>query len=142
MTRNQRIILFLMVIIVLCLCASVLSLIPSSLIPSSPAVTSPAQPATPTVPTGPTPPQHRAAGAIVQCRQFVRDRLVSPSSAKFSYEEAYKVNGEPLNYHAVTGIVESQNRMGVRLSSQYRCDTHYLPDQPGVWVLDYLKIED
>jgi hypothetical protein len=96
----------------------------------------------PPITPGPTPLKHRAAGAIVQCRQFIRDRLVSPSSAEFSYEEAYKVNGKPLNYHAVTGIVESQNRLGVRLRSSYRCDVHYLPNQPGVWVLDYLNIDD
>jgi hypothetical protein len=67
---------------------------------------------------------------------------VSPSSAKFNNEEAYGVNGEPANYHAVTGVVESQNRMGVWLRSEYRCDVHYLPDDPTLWVLDYLDIGD
>lgn len=140
-TNTQKTILFLMLITSLCLCAIALALIPS--LPSSPpAASTPSQHTAPTAPPLPTPLQHRGVRAIYQCRQFIRDRLVSPSSAEFSYEEAYKVNGEPMNYHAVTGIVESQNRMGVLLRSEYRCDVHYLPDDPGLWVLDYLKIDD
>jgi hypothetical protein len=80
--------------------------------------------------------------AQIKCERFIKDRLVSPSSAKFSNEKTYKVNGKPPNYHAVTGIIESLNRLGVPLRSQYRCDLHYLPDNPGVWILDYLDIED
>jgi hypothetical protein len=32
--------------------------------------------------------------------------------------------------------------MGVLLRSEYRCDVHYLPDDPNRWILDYLDIED
>jgi hypothetical protein len=143
MTLTQKTILILMLSTALCLCAIALALAPSGppgFPPIAPAPT--LSPVVTIAPVGPTPLKHRAAGAIVQCRQFVKDRLVSPSSANFSNEKAYKVNGEPPNYHAVTGIVESQNRMGVLLRSEYRCDAHYVPNDPGVWVLDYLNIED
>ncbi|MHC4687255.1 MAG: hypothetical protein ACYTEW_23535 [Planctomycetota bacterium] len=143
MTPNQKIILILMSITALCLFALFVALIPS-VYPTAPSP----PPAAPTplpvnvVPPVPTPLKHRAGGAILQCRQFIRDRLVSPSSAKFSREKPYRVNDEPMNYHAVVGIVESQNRFGVLLRSEYRCDTHYLVDDPNEWVLDYLDIED
>lgn len=143
MSRSQKIILILMFLMTLCLCALLIIALASSPIPKNPLPAPPTSPtAAPTVLPIPTPLQHRAAGAMIQCRQFIKDRLVSPSSAEFSNEEAYKVNGEPLNYHAVTGIVESQNRLGVWLQSRYRCDVHYLPGQPMSWVLDYLDIED
>jgi hypothetical protein len=138
MTLVQKTILILMLSTALCLCA-IIALIPldtPGFLPINPT------PSLTIVPIGPTPLQHRAAGAIIQCRQFIRGRLVSPSSADFSYEEAYRVNDEPINYHAVTGIVESQNRLGVPLRSEYRCDLHYLANDPGIWILDYLDIED
>ncbi|MHC4792128.1 MAG: hypothetical protein ACYS8Y_11980 [Planctomycetota bacterium] len=138
MTRNQKVILILMSLALLCICTFILALIPVS--PT--ASINPSQTPTLAINLTPTPLQHRKAGAIVQCRQFIKDRLVSPSSAKFSSEQSYKVNGKPPNYHAVTGIIESLNRLGVPLRSQYRCDLHYLPDNPGVWILDYLDIED
>lgn len=78
--------------------------------------------------------------AQIKCERFIKNRLVSPSSAEFSNAKSYKVNDEPMNYHVVTGVVESQNRLGVLLRSEYRCDAHYLPDDPMLWVLDYLDI--
>lgn len=127
-----------MLLCALCLCALAIALAPIA----PQANSTPSPPPTLTIaPIGPTPLKHRAAGAIIQCRQFIKDRLVSPSSAEFSNEVAYRVNDEPMNYHAVVGVVESQNRLGVLLRSEYRCDVHYLPDDPGVWALDYLDVE-
>lgn len=144
MTPAQKIILILLSLTALCLCALAIALAP--IVPQdSPAAPptnyTPSPPTLTVIPVAATPLQHRSAGAIIQCRQFVKDRLVSPSSAEFGYEEAYKVNGEPMNYHAVVGVVESQNQIGVWLRSEYRCDVHYLPDQPTLWVLDYLDID-
>lgn len=145
LTPTQTTILILLSLVTLCLCATFAALIPSvsPTAPSHPGapVSSPS-PVPTAAPAVPTPLQHQGVRAIFQCRQFIRDRLVSPSSAEFSYEEAYRVNDEPMNYHAVTGIVESKNRMGVLLQSQYRCDAHYLIGSPGEWVLDYLDIDD
>jgi hypothetical protein len=135
MTLFQKVLVFLLAITALCLFALALALVP-------PAPSSPSPPTATTAPAGPTPLAHQGGRAIYQCRQYVRDRLVSPISAKFSGEEAYKVNGEPLNYHAVIGTVTSQNRMGVWLEADYRCDVHYLPESPGAWELDYLDLRD
>ena len=143
MTPPQRTIIILMILVALCICAIVVIIIPAGSLPAEPANVPPSpSPTLAIIPTAPAALQHRSAGAIIQCRYFISDQLVSPSSAKFSREEAYKVKGEPANYHAVTGIVESQNRLGVMLRSEYRCDTHYLPDDPTLWVLDYLDIAD
>jgi len=139
LTSSQKIILIFMSLIALCLFAFFASLIPKTSPPNMPPTLAPIPSPGPVVPT---PLQHKKFMAQIKCERFVKDRLVSPSSAKFSHEKTYKVNGEPMNYHAVTGIVESQNRLGVLLRSQYRCDLHYLPDNPGVWILDYLDIED
>lgn len=138
MTRNQKTILLLMSLAVLCLCSFFVALIPSdiSTAPAAPLSTAPA------IPPAPTPLQHKKFMAQIKCERFIKNRLVSPSSAKFSNVKSYTVNGEPMNYHAVVGVVESQNRMGVLLRAKYRCDAHYLPDDPTLWVLDYLDIED
>ena len=137
MTRRQKTILIILSLPILCLCSIIMATIP----PTESSQNS-SLPPTLTINQTPTPLQHKKFMAQIKCQRFVKDRLVSPSSAKFSNEQSYKVNGEPLNYHAVTGVVESQNRMAVRLRSQYRCDTHYSVSDPGSWVLDYLDIED
>jgi hypothetical protein len=43
---------------------------------------------------------------------------------------------------AVTGLVQSQNRLGVLLQANFRCDLHYIPDRPTEWVLDNLVIKE
>jgi hypothetical protein len=137
MTRTQKNILFLLLLSLACLCLMFVVIVSPT-----PAPEATPHPAIPTVPPVPTPLKHREFMAQIKCERFIKDRLVSPSSAEFSNAETYKINDEPLNYHAVTGIVESQNRMGVWLRSGYRCDVHYLPGQPMTWVLDYLNIDD
>jgi hypothetical protein len=138
MTDVQKFVILLMVTVTLCLCALSIALIPK--IDAIP-LDSPTFTAAPTIPSEPTALQHRAAGAIVQCRMFVEAELLVPASADFSNEQAYGVEGEPTNYHAVTGIVTAQNRLGVPLRSTYRCDVHYIPEDPSRWILDSLTID-
>lgn len=138
MSRTQKNLLFLMSLPLICMALTFLALISPE--PAPPATPQPTAP--PTVPPAPTPLKHRKFMAQIKCERFIKARLVSPSSAEFSYEETFSSNGKPLNYHAVTGIVESQNRMGVRLRSAYRCDVHYLPEDSSTWILDYLDIDD
>ncbi len=137
MTRIKNYILFLMSLPLICLGLTFLAIISPTPVP-----TATPQPAPPTVPPAPTPLKHRKFMAQIKCERFIKNRLVSPSSAKFSNTKSYKVNDKPMNYHVVTGIVESQNRLGVLLRSEYRCDAHYLPDNPSLWILDYLDITD
>lgn len=138
MTDTQKLILFLMGSVILCLCALSIVLLPK--IDTVPLDT-PAFTAVPTAPSEPTALQHMASGAIIQCRIFVEDELLVPSSADFSNEKTYKVDGKPANYHAVIGTVTAQNRFGVPLRSNYRCDVHYIPEDPSRWVLDSLTID-
>ncbi len=139
MTSGQKIILGLMFLVVVYLCAIFVALIPPS---ASPSPTNPITHPTSAINQTPTPLQHKKFMAQIKCERFIKDRLVSLSSAKFSNTKTYKANGQPANYHVVTGIIESQNRLSVLLRSEYRCDLHYLAADPSVWVLDYLDIEN
>lgn len=137
MKRTKNYILFLMSLPLICLVISFLDFIAPD-----PTPTATPHPAAATVQPVPTPLKHREFMAQIKCERFIKGVLVSPSSAKFSNTETYGRKDKPLNYHAVTGTVESQNRMGVWLRSRYRCDVHYLPNDSKLWVLDYLDIED
>jgi hypothetical protein len=142
MSQPQKTILILMGLLVLCLCALFFVIVPTIGFSdiSNLSVTTPIIP-TPTKLIGPTPLQHKEISSGTQCRQYVRAELLVPSSAQFSNEKTYKVDGKPLNYHAVTGIVTAQNAFGVPLRSTYRCDVHYIPEDPSRWVLDSLTID-
>ncbi len=109
-------------------------------------ITNPSQPSqslppTPTQLALPTPLEHKPISAMTQCRQYVRSRLKVPSSAQFTNEKAYGRENKSDNYHAVTGLITSQNSFGVPLTSYFRCDVHYTPEKPGDWILDSLTIE-
>ncbi|MFT3871063.1 MAG: hypothetical protein QM714_00220 [Nocardioides sp.] len=56
--------------------------------------------------------------AKVACRDWVKDRLKSPSSAKFS-DEVVEPNGE--TRYEVTGSVDSENSFGAMIRNRYRC---------------------
>ena len=99
-------------------------------------------PSGPTPTIGPTPLKHEGSMAIRMCRNFVKEKLVSPTSAEFSNEEAFGIPNEPRNFHAVTGAVDSQNRLGVMLRSTYQCEIHYVPEDPNRWILDNLVINE
>jgi hypothetical protein len=143
MSQTKQTILILMGLVVLCLCGLFFIIIPTvgfSDIPVSAPSISPAT-TTPKVPLSPTPLQHKEISSGTQCRQYVRAELLVPSSAQFSNEKTYKIDEKPLNYHAVTGLVTAQNRFGVPLRSTYRCDVHYIPEDPSRWILDSLTID-
>lgn len=110
-------------------------------LPASPTISTLPTPTGPTPIPQPTPLQHRAAIARIRCEEFVKERLTVPLSADFSYQQAFSVKDKPLNYHVVTGIVDSQNLLGVVLRSNYRCKLHYIPENPSQWVLDNLEID-
>lgn len=59
------------------------------------------------------------AGAEAACRQFVEQRLKSPSTADFSSETATQDSGP--NW-TVTGIVDSENSFGGTVRNGYRCE--------------------
>lgn len=137
LNRNQVIILLSLCLILCSVCATYFAILPTidySKFPTS-------VPQTATIPLPPTPLKQRTITAEVMCKQFVRDRLKAPSSARFSNEDVYGIEGKPANYHTVTGTVEAQNVWGVMIRNQFRCDLHYIPEDRDRWILDNLVIE-
>lgn len=59
--------------------------------------------------------------AIYYCKEFVKDKLKAPSTAKFSNESA---SGSGSSWTS-TGIVESQNSFGGMVQTRYSCDLTY-----------------
>lgn len=59
--------------------------------------------------------------AIYYCKEFVRDKLKAPSTAKFTGESAY---GGGSSWTS-SGVVESQNSFGGMVQSRYTCKLTY-----------------
>ena len=69
------------------------------------------------------------AGAKSVCREFVKDRLKSPASAKFP-DESEAMATELLSVGwRVRGYVDSQNSFGAMLRSDYTCDVKLAADK-------------
>lgn len=71
---------------------------------------------------------HSAGDAPRMCRDFVKQQLISPGSAKFSGEQVQHVGGE----YTVTGSVDAQNAFGALLRRDYTC---VLRDEGDSWRL-------
>lgn len=140
MSRDEKLILFVMGLIALFVCSVAIDLFNRTDFSKFPTAV-PTATLNPTANPSPTPLQYRPVASRTKCRQYVRNQLKVPRSARFSGEKNYGKEGKPANYHVVTGIVESQNVFGVYLRSYFRCDLHYIPERPLEWVLDNLDIK-
>lgn len=58
--------------------------------------------------------------AITMCEKFVKERLKSPTTAKFSDEAA--AAGSHADEYAVVGQVDAQNGFGAMIRNQFRCE--------------------
>ena len=77
--------------------------------------------------------------AYVMAKQFVEDRLVSPGSADFSsYSEANVIVLGEREYR-VAGYVDSQNKFGAMLRSNYICTLR--ENEDDTWTCTDLSIE-
>jgi len=87
-------------------------------------------------------PQHSARTAAVMCREFVKDELKSPSTAKFPSEERNSApwEGKPDGYYEVMAAVDAENSFGVLMRTRYLCQIHYAGDDN--WALDALVFLD
>jgi hypothetical protein len=84
-------------------------------------------------------PGHDEIDARAMCAEFVKDRLKSPSTAKFDYRSETAVhhgNGQ----YTVTGAVDAQNAFGAMIRAQYICELHY-NSSTDKWYLDDIWIE-
>lgn len=76
-------------------------------------------------------------GAFDVCKQFVRDRLRAPTTAKWRdpFGDQVFYSGDGAGPIAVTASVDSQNGFGASLRSEYTCTVHREGDR---WKLDSL----
>ena len=77
--------------------------------------------------------------AWVMAGNFVKQRLRSPSTAKFPYKpDAYSYAGDCR--HSIIGSVDSQNGFGAMLRSTFRVNMVYLPGEDK-WRAEGLVIQ-
>jgi hypothetical protein len=84
-------------------------------------------------------PGHDEIDARAMCAEFVKDRLKSPSTAKFDYRSETAVHHGNGRY-TVTGAVDAQNAFGAMIRAQYICELHY-NNSTDKWYLDDIWIE-
>lgn len=89
------------------------------------------------------PHNHGTEMAFVMSQEFVKDRLVSPASAKFDYKpiKAYKLSDTDRIGYRVTAYVDSQNRFGATIRTEYECDMYYDPTDRG-WSCVILRLDE
>lgn len=71
--------------------------------------------------------------ARIMCKNFVKDRLKSPSTAHFSSTSS---SGESPDF-SVQGNVDSENGFGAKIRNDYRCLVHYAGNNK--WTLTELN---
>ncbi len=76
------------------------------------------------------------------CREFVKDELKSPTTAKFPSEERHSSpwEGKPDGYYEVLAAVDAENSFGSLMRTRYLCQIHYAGDDN--WALDALVFLD
>ena len=65
--------------------------------------------------------EYTKLNALIASQNFVETRLTSPSSAEFSYDYENKVQKINDTTFRVVGWVDSQNRFGAMVRSNYTC---------------------
>lgn len=81
--------------------------------------------------------------AATQCRLYVKESLLSPSTAEFPFDqEAVDLKN---NVYRVDSYVEAENVFGVKIRNSYTCKIQYIGDKdteysdPAYWKLLDLK---
>jgi hypothetical protein len=88
---------------------------------------------------------HSASGpddieAYVMAKQFVSNRLVSPGSAKFGESWESKIQNLGNARWQVAGFVDSQNRMGALVRSEYVCTMRYEGGPNKTWRAESVDV--
>ncbi|MFJ5059039.1 hypothetical protein ACIP96_06420 [Streptomyces nigra] len=84
--------------------------------------------------------------AAVMCEDFVKQRLTSPGTAEFpgvtdsDYAQTKVLSDTKPWKYKVTGVVDSQNRLGATVRSNYVCTVSTKNDE--TWHLDDMQITD
>lgn len=77
--------------------------------------------------------------ALVMSRNFVRDKLLSPSTAEFAGLSDSRVIKKENVWH-ITSYVDAKNAFGVAIRKNYSCRLIYKPDEK-VWSLLEMNLE-
>lgn len=67
----------------------------------------------------------RAPMAFVQCQNFVKEKLISPSTADFPFFDHYKKKIQGQMYR-VQSYVDSQNAFGAKIRNKWDCKIQYI----------------
>lgn len=84
--------------------------------------------------SGPAQRSDNSGMARVMCEDFVKDRLVSPTSADFSRPDVRNAGGSD---YWVAGSVDADNRMGAAIRIDYECTVRDEGD--GSWTLQNME---
>jgi hypothetical protein len=77
---------------------------------------------------------------MVQCRDYVRDYLKTPSKAEFSGIAETKIVAQGNGKYAVIGWVDSQNSFGAMMRTNYVCKA--TEEGNGQWTFEPLVVND
>lgn len=83
-------------------------------------------------------PEHDPIAAFVMSEGFVKDRLKSPSSAKFQPYSASNVRDLGNGVYEVTGYVDAQNSFGAMIRNRYYCKLRYAGGDR--WVAESVEV--
>lgn len=87
-----------------------------------------------------TPPN--AAEVTVACKEFVRQRLIAPSTAEFAsaYEQIHTVKLLSAGHFELASYVDSQNVFGAQVRANFVCSV--TSADKGTWQLERLSFDD
>lgn len=79
-------------------------------------------------------------GALVMCEKVVKDQLVAPRSARFPSADQVAISqfDSDVPTWTVVGFVDSQNKMGAMLRTDYLCEITYIGDER--WHVEKLEL--
>ncbi len=92
-----------------------------------------------TEPPAPPAPPHNATGAYDVCRQFVIDRVKSPSTAEFLAYGKERTQHLGNGKYVVAAHVDAQNGFGATVRSDFTCTVQWKSGK--AWGLEDLKIK-
>jgi hypothetical protein len=81
-----------------------------------------------------------ASLAFVQCQEFVRDRLKSPSSSDFPFADytSWRVGDDK---YIIKSYVDAQNTFGAMIRSDWKCEILYTGNTSGSREWELLNLE-
>ncbi len=88
----------------------------------------------------------RTTSAIVMCKLYVKNSLVSPSSADFPWPDEFRTWKREEQVYIIKSHVNSDNAYGVEVRSQWHCELKFIGGgkgdefDPSNWELRVLEI--